>query len=151
MCTAVICSTLTEDIVGFGEDCFCFVFLPDKLVKHWFSFIYRLRFSPVVVRVCFILRNRPKIFKFNYERTSKRGFTRNDYILEQNLHHFRAKVFLRIFAHMKRNEFSDIFLAQNRKYYAKSNFLSNWRSWNFKHRIKQLKIYSIHKKILTYE
>ena len=45
--------------------------------------------------------------------------------LEQNLHHFRAKVFLRIFAHMKRNEFSDIFLAQNRKYYAKSNFLSN--------------------------
>ena len=52
---------------------------------------------------------------------------------------------------MKRN-FSFEQFAQNRKFYAKCNFLGKLSKIDIlKLRIKQLKIYFIHKKILTYE
>ena len=52
---------------------------------------------------------------------------------------------------MKRN-FSFAHFAQNRKFYAKCNFLGKLSKIDtLKLRIKQLKIYFIHKKILTYE
>ena len=51
---------------------------------------------------------------------------------------------------MKQN-FSFAQFAQNRKLYAKCNFLGTLSKIDIKLRSKQLKIYSIHKKILIYE